>query len=56
MKVDDLKEAEEKEMEEEFGYEGRLNDRVTEDEYRTENLMQVRYFFHNLILYNCKLV
>ena len=37
VKVDDLKEKEE----EEFAYEGRINARMTEEDYSTANLMTV---------------
>ena len=37
MKLDDLRDQEDAE----FEYEGRVNDRMTEDDYETQNLMQV---------------
>ena len=37
VKLDDLRDQEDAE----FEYEGRVNDRMTEDDYETQNLMQV---------------
>ena len=37
MKIDDFKDIEDAE----FEYEGRVNDRMTEDDYETQNLMTV---------------
>ena len=45
VKIDDVKDLEKEFSEEEYEYDGRLNDRRTDD-YETENLMTVSCFFH----------